>query len=268
MANELTSNSQSIPPPATSAHKMIGTLNVLFAGIMLLCGVCSGASVLMQVAMAPVSESYQKQMFEGMEAKMQQDREQRIAELKQQEEEAADDEQKAVYAAEREALEQQPPANMPMADIMAAYRDPRLIGYMIADFSSGILFNLLMLASGIGLIASRSWARIMGLWVAWLKIARLVLVYGFAIAVVVPVFSKAMGEMMDKMQIPQQPGAPPMPDMGQTVATVYGIALSAGAVMMILFGAVYPIIMLWVLTRPAVKAACGEVPVQTSAEAS
>jgi hypothetical protein len=106
-------------------------------------------------------------------------------------------------------------------------------------------------------------ARRLGVWVAALKILRLVAVYGFALIFVIPVFSQKMGEMMEQMtaqmqQKAQQPGGAPMPDMAQTLATFYGIAMSSGALSMILFGAIYPAIMLWVLTRPKVKLACGE----------
>ena len=59
-----------------------------------------------------------------------------------------------------------------------------------------------------------------------------------------------------------------MPPAGQTIATAYGIALTSSAVLMILFGAIYPAIMLWVLTRPKVKAACGEALAPRPAESS
>ena len=36
------------------------------------------------------------------------------------------------------------------------------------------------------------------------------------------------------------------------------VAVFVGAILMIVFGAIYPAIMLWVLTRTKVKAACGE----------
>jgi len=268
MASDLSSGRQPSHEPPTSAHKMIGTLNVLFAGLMLLCGACSGVSALMQVAMAPLSEGYQKTMQETINAQAQKEQDKKIDALKEQEAAAATDEEKAELAAKRQALENRPPPEIPMADLMSAYRDPRLVGYVIGDIATGMLLNIFLFASGIGLLAARAWARKLGVWVAALKIVRLVAVYGFAIVVVVPTFSEKMGEMMEKMttQMPQQPGAPPMPQMGQTVATFYGIALSSMAVLMILFGSIYPIIMLWVLTRPKVKMACGEAATVPPAE--
>lgn len=71
-----------------------------------------------------------------------------------------------------------------------------------------------------------------------------------------------MGETVGKIiqQTPRQTGAPLPAQMAQTIATVYGVMMTSGAVLMIIGGSIYPIIMIWVLTRPAVKAACGEFP--------
>ena len=64
MANDPSAGAAPRPTPPTTAHKLIGTLNVLFACVMGLCGVCSGAGLLMQVAVAPMSEQVQQNMQE------------------------------------------------------------------------------------------------------------------------------------------------------------------------------------------------------------
>jgi hypothetical protein len=251
----------------TSAHRIIGMLNVSLAGVMLLCGACSGFYLIMQVTLAPFSGAYMQSMQEGLHAQAKQEYEKRIAELQAQEAAAASEPEKAQLAAERQTLERKGPIQVQIPDMMSLYRDPRLMGYLVADPVTGVLVNALMLISGIGLIAAKNWARKLALWVAGLKIARLVLLYGYAIAVVVPLFAAQMGEIMEKTvaSAPQRPGTQLPPNFGQTVAMFYGIALSASGVVMILGGAVYPIIMLWVLTRPKVKAACGELPTSLSA---
>ena len=200
-----------------------------------------------------------------LEAQQQQERQKRLDELTAQEASATSDEEKAELAAKRQKIENQPVVDLDMADMMAAYRDPKLIGYLVTDFVSGLGLNILLLASGIGLLAAKSWGRRLGVWVAALKIVRLVAVYGFVLIFVVPVFSAKMGDMMEKVmaqaqqrQQQNQPGAPAMPPMGKTVGMVYGMMMSAMAVLMILFGSIYPAVMLWVLTRPKVKLACGE----------
>jgi hypothetical protein len=261
MANDLSPDRSRAAQP-TSAHRMIGMLNVSFAGVMLLCGACSGFYLLMQVTLAPFSGVYMQSMQEGLRAQGKQEHEKKIAALQAQEAAAATEPEKAQLAAERQALEQKGPVEIQIPDMMSLYRDPRLMGFLVADPLSGVLLNAFMLISGIGLFAAKNWARKLALWIAGFKIVRLVLLYGYAIVVVVPLFAAQLGEMMEKTvsSVPQRPGAPLPPQFGQTVAMFYGIALSASAVMMILGGAIYPIIVLWVLTRPKVKAACGEIP--------
>ncbi|HEY2840811.1 MAG TPA: hypothetical protein VGJ26_16760 [Pirellulales bacterium] len=247
--------------PATSAHKMIGTLNLIFASVLLLVGACCGVSVMGQVAMAPINDNFQKSMQEGINAQAKIERQKKIDELQAQEEAAATEADKEDLAAKRKLLEQQPLRQAPVVEMMAPYRSPKLIGYMVADLSTSLALNLLLFISGIGLLGAKSWGRRMGIWVAALKIIRLVLVYGFALFFVVPELSQKMGEMMEKMTAQvaqQQPGQPQMPQVGQTVGTVYGVMMSSGAVLMIIFGPIYPIVMLRVLTRPKVKLACGE----------
>jgi len=236
-------------------------LNVSFAGVMLLCGACSGFYLLLQVTMAPFSGAYMQSMQEGLHAQAKQEHEKKIAALQAQEDAATTEPEKSRIAAERQALEQKGPVEVQIPDMTSLYRDPWLMGFLVADPLSGMIVNSLMLISGIGLIAAKNWARKLALWVAGFKIARLVLLYGYAIVVVVPLFAAMMGEMMEKTisTVPQRPGAPLPANFGQSIAMFYGIALSAGAVMMILGGAVYPLVVLWVLTRSKVKAACGEL---------
>lgn len=247
-------------PAPVAAHKLLGNLNIVFASILLLCGACSGASAILQIAMAPMSAGYQKAMQEAMHAQVLQEHQQKIDSLQKLEDAETDPLIKAQFTVQRQTLEQTPPPVVDFPDMTKLYQDAYLVAFMAADFSTGLVLNGMLLASGIGLLAAKRWGRRLGLWVASLKIARLVALYGFAIAVVIPGIAKAMGEMVEAMmkQTPRPPGQPPLPPMGQTFAMVYGVGLSAGAILMILCGAIYPAVMLWVLTRPGVKTACGD----------
>lgn len=269
MASEVAPDRNPAAQPA-SAHRMIGMLNVSFAGVMLLCGACSGFYLMLQVTMAPFSGAYMQSMQEGLHVQAKQEHQKRIAALEAEEAAASTEPEKARLAAERQALEQKGPAEVQFPDMLTLYRDPWLMGYMVADPATGLPLNALMLISGIGLIAAKNWARKLALWVAGFKIVRLVLIYGYAIVVVVPMFAAKMGEMVETTvrSAPQRPGAQLPPQFGQTVAMFYGVSLSAGAVIMILGGAIYPCIVLWVLTRPKVKAACGELPAELPAGTS
>ncbi len=259
MSNQLTStgNSPVSGPPPTTAHKTIGTLNIVFAGLLLLCGLCSGVQMGSQLVLAPFMQNVQQQVAVQAEK----ERQKKIETLEKQEAAAKTDQEREKIQEKRKALDDQPDPPE-FADMFSWANDARIMGYAGVDILSSLVLNVLMLIAGIGLLSSREWARKMGLWVAGIKVLRLVVLYSFAIVVVVPVYAQKMGEMfekMEKMQAQMQPGraAPPMPPVAAQIATGYAIAMTGGAVLMIIGGSVYPIISLWVLRRQNVKAACG-----------
>ncbi len=269
MDSDLAATARGPVEPPTSAHRVIGILNLIFGGLMLLCGACTAANFVLQAAMAPMTESMQKSMQQSMNAQMKVEHEKKLADLQEQVQAATDEDERARLETEIEELEQEKPAEMPEIDMMAAYRNPQIIGFMWTDMCSAVVLNILLaVASGIGLLAAKAWARKLALWTAAIKIVRLIGVYGYAIAVVVPIYSKIMSDMMEKFTtaLPRRPGTPPMPPMGQMFGTFYGVAMSAGAILMIVVGSIYPIVVLWVLSRPKVKAACGELPAARPAE--
>jgi hypothetical protein len=259
MDTEFSSIPRTPVEPPTTAPRVIGTLNLVFSGLLLMCGACTGINFLVQAAMAPMVDGMQENAQEMMSAQAKKAREEKLAELKEQAQAATTEEERAEIETQIEEQELEEPVKMPKMDMLAVYRDPQIIGYMWTDLISMVVLNVLLFASGLGLLAAKAWARKLAIWTAALKIVRLIAVYGFFIAVVVPIYARLMGKMMEDMaNMPRRPGAPAMPPMGQTVGTIYGVAMSVGAVLMILAGIVYPIIVLWVLTRPKVKAACGE----------
>lgn len=242
-------------PPPTTAHKIIGTLNIVFGSAILLCGLCSGVYTASLVAAAPMMKNAQQQI----NTQQQKQRDQRIEALEKRVKDAKTDEERVELKAQRKAIENEPQAP-DFGEMFAWVNDIRIVGFMWADLLSSLLVNVPMLVSGVGLLGSREWARKTGLWVAGLKLVRLVALYGFAIVVVVPVYAEKMGEMVVKMQ-PQMPpgqGGPNLQQMGPQISMMYATMMTGGAVLMIIAGSVYPIISLWVLSRGYVKAACGQ----------
>lgn len=145
-----------------------------------------------------------------------------------------------------------------MGEIFKIYNNPHFTGFGLADAVSGMVLNLLLLISGAGLLMLRPWGRTLAVWTAWLKIARLVALYLFAVFVTVPVISKLVGNMAEKMIAEQAAGrgAPPV----GTLTMVYAVMGTVLAVGMILIGVIYPAISLWLLNKPASKAACRAAP--------
>jgi hypothetical protein len=153
-------------------------------------------------------------------------------------------------------------------DLPAINRDLLWISwYSWADFVTGPVLNLLMLAAGIGLTQLRIWARKLAVWVAVLKIVRLILLTAIFVVVVVPHTGRAMKAIAPTKlgaAIVAQLNADHAARTGGTavrlntrdfVPGVTAIAY-AGAILGLMLGLIYPVVTLVVLTRPGVKAAC------------
>jgi len=255
--------SPAIPPGGAGhstegPHKLLGTLHVLFGSVLLLAGLCCGMSVIWQVAAAPLTENYQKSIAAGMKEQRDRPLREQIERLIEQEKTAETDEQRAELEAQRLELEETLAKEMPVVNFNFAMNDKRYVAFMVTDAFTGLILNAVMVIVGIGLMASKEWSRKLGLWVAWLKIGRLIVLYTVAIAVIVPAYAKQMGQMMGQMATVQQAGGPPTPgaDAAEMMSMFYAISLSAVYVLMILFGVIYPIVSIRVLIRPKVKQAC------------
>jgi hypothetical protein len=238
--------------PTPSAAKTIGTLNIVFGALLLLWAVCSGAGLAMQPAMATWIEIQQNQARVQLEAA----RQQQIKSLTGQERAAKTAEDKAAIRAKRQALEAQPTPALPnMAHVMGQ-DDPRIWAYSLADIITTVILNVAMIVAGVGLLRFKDWGRRLGLWVALLKILALVGLYTTYIVVIVPMFSKRIGEVFEEMARLAPAGAaaggPPLGAMG----AMFGTMMAASAVFMMVAGAVYPAVVLWVLSRPGVREAC------------
>jgi hypothetical protein len=243
-------------PPNTSAPKVIGTLNIVFAMCLLLCGGCYGVQLVAQSAMGPMMEAQQQQL----QATLLAERERRVQELKDEIKAASTDEERKKHEAELKKLEAQPPPKPP--DMSKFLNDNRIRIYFGTEIATGLFLNLLLLIGGIGLVMLKEWGRVLCLWVASLKIIRLVAMYGTFILVMVPILTKLFIDFFEEVaKEAAVQGGGPAPNMGQVGSTM-GTMMTASAVGMIVVGSIYPIIVLWVLSRPAVKAACTTPPTQ------
>ncbi|HEX8200536.1 MAG TPA: hypothetical protein VF590_08610 [Isosphaeraceae bacterium] len=250
--------------PTPRGPKTIGVLNIVFGSLLLLCIPCVGAYMALIANLGSIMAA-QTQAMQAQQKAMQQ---QSLADLAQREAEAATEAEKAQIQSERQALLTRPtqPA-MPNMDLMTGgMKDPRVVAHYVADFGSGMLLNVLMLAAGIGLVRLREWGRRMSLWVAGLKLARLLAVTASVIVVVVPVTTRNMQRAFAELQQQAGPapaqGQPNAAEMAQslgTMSTVYAIGL-------LILGAIYPAITLAVLTRPGSRAACQQKRPVTDAD--
>jgi hypothetical protein len=241
--------------PKTSIPKTIGVLNIVFGLLLMMCSVCVGLSMAMQSAMAPMFAVQQQQMQQIQEA----EREKRLQVLQNQEQAAADENAKAALREKQKELLAKPLVKMP--DMAKLTSEMGLAQYGIADAVTGLLLNVLLVISGIGLINFKDWGRRLGIWVAALKIVRLIALYSYFIVVVVPRISKALATMFKDMgdQIANAaPAGQPAPNVAEfeQMGAMMGVMYTAQGIAMIILGVIYPIIVLILLSRPRVKAAC------------
>lgn len=141
--------------------------------------------------------------------------------------------------------------------------------YLWADLVTGPVLNLLMLASGMGLIQMKEWARKMALWIAGVKLARLVLLSGVLMAVVIPrteavmerVAATPLGEVLvarlnsDNAELGTKNPAAVIYTTRNLPAEVTLIQYVL-AIMVLIVGSIFPTLTLILLTRPGAQAAC------------
>jgi hypothetical protein len=242
------------PTPGTA--KTIGTLNIIFACILLLCGGCASLQLIAQSALAPLMDVQRKQMQQAFEA----ERLAQIGKLEQAERAATSNEEKTRLQQQRKALEAQKGQPFPDMTRMWGMSDPRVLTYFITDLGTAATLNVAMLVAGIGLVNLKEWGRKLGIWVAGLKVLRLVALYGFSMAVIVPIVTKQTIDVFEEMSRAVPGTGGPAPQQFGQMAAVFGVMMTVGAVGMMLLGAIYPAICLILLTRPRVKAACNLAP--------
>lgn len=236
--------------PNTGIPRTIGILNIVFGVLLLLCGVCSGLNVVTQSAFGPMIAAQQKQVQQALEA----ERQAKLKKLQEQEEAAEDEEQKAAIRAQHKLVQAQPVPVVP--DTSKFMTAPGLQSYMIADALSGIMLNVLMMISGIGLLAFKEWARVVALWVAAVKILRLAALYGYFALAVAPVMAQQFRAMFEEMAKAAPPGQKAIsPEELATISTSMGVMMTGSAIGIMVLGFIYPAVVLILLTRSSVKAA-------------
>ncbi len=253
------------PRPRTGIPKTIGVLNILFGTLLLLCAFCFGIGLAMQTAMGPKMDGNNMQFQQMQEA----ERRRQLDELERREQAAANEEEKDKIRAELKAVKELPIVKMP--DMSKFLQEPSFQAYGIADVGTGMFLNVLMIAAGIGLVSYRQWGRRLALWVAAMKIIRLIALTAVFVLIVVPNLTRAMTDMFHEIfkemaKMPQQgqpiPGPAELAKMGSGFSVMY----AASSIGMLVLGIIYPIVVLILLSQRRVRAACGGAVVATDEE--
>jgi hypothetical protein len=145
---------------------------------------------------------------------------------------------------------------------------PWVSRYLWADVVSGPVLNVAMVVAGVGLVLLKRWGRVLAVGVAALKVARLVVLCAILSVFVVPGVSGTLGEFagtdfgkvflrhataQGNPVLPAQPAITIKPDEFVRAVAATGYLY---AVMGLALGAIYPLVVLIVLSRPGAVAAC------------
>jgi hypothetical protein len=245
--------------PNPRIPKVMGILNIVFASGLILFGICMGA----YIALLPLLSKGMVQMQKKAEADLRKEQEVQLKELDEAEKAVVAEAEKEALKEQRKTLEARPQVAMPMTMDFdkLGMNTPRVRAYYWTEIVTGLLLNVLMIVSGIGMVRRKLWGINLGIYTAAAKLARLLLVYSFFALAVVPPLAEGSGKMAGEMMIQQQKamGRPVPKGLDPAYMTkVYYVTYTLTAVAMIVFGSIYPAISLWLLTRPGAKAACDE----------
>ena len=212
----------------------VGVLNIL-AG--LVCCPMNGFSML-----SPMMFGGVQQMLEGVEDQQLQARQGQLDTLDEDIAAAETKDERLLLQKERELVLSQPPV-LRASKMYSAYTEPRTAAWFIADGVTGLLGNILLLISGIGLLTRKSWGRKIALGVSCYKLLMGVgssIWYGF---VVMPSMFENMANLSGGLS-----GAPP-PNLGLSIQLIGAIT----SMLMFLYCSIYPVAVLVILNLESIR---------------
>lgn len=230
----------------------LGVLNIIFGLVLLLSGLCCGLSVFSLAAFSGMAN--QAQFQAQIEEAWKQQQERNLARMQQQLDAAADPARKQEIERQMQKMREM---QAPKIDVAAIYgiKDPKVVAFWTIDAVSGIVINLLMVIAGIGLVARSEWGRKMSIAVAIIKLLRLAGLYGYAAMAVLPTMvrdsAKALHDLAASAPQNDAQPLPPLAEMAQQMGSVGLVVL----VVFALLAAIYPALLLFLLTRPSVRVA-------------
>ena len=243
-----------LPTPGTP--KTLGILSVIFGVLMVLYGLCTGGFLVAAKPLMQLAETQVKQA----QAQVENQRKEQQKTFDDREKAATTDEEKAAIRKERDAAaaSQPPVVKVDMSAATQVLDDPVVMGYSYLQLGSGILLSVLLLVSGIGLIRLAPWGRSLSVAWAGLQILQLVVLTAANVLYVQPIQQANSEKMMAKMEADAK-GPNAAPGAAEGVAMARAMNSSGASTILVLgylvLGSIYPIILLILLNKPAVRAA-------------
>lgn len=231
------------PLPDAVRPRTLGVLNVIFGLVFVLAGCLGLGGTLYLIVVAGAAG--------GMQEKLQAERQLQLESLDQQLADEQDPAKRESLQRRRDSLEAQPAmpfGGQDMGAMMAPYTDPRVIGWSVAVTGGGMLLNGLLFVSGLGLLKLRSWGRSLALFTAGSKVLLVVAGNAAFLLMVLPFWYSEWQKMDEAV------AAAGIATSIDVSAYSLGVYLADAAIKLV-GGLIYPIVLLVMLRRPAVKAA-------------
>jgi hypothetical protein len=246
--------------------RALGILNVLIGGTLFLCG--AGTNIVDSIF--PTFTTYATISLDArtLQETYERDRQERIEALRAQEKKAESEAARERIRSEVAAASSEHHDVKTVLDLPQINRHLTWVSrYLWIEVLSGVVLNLFLLCTGLGLILCEEWARKVAIVVAAVKIVRLILLDIFFTLVVFPHFAAAEKSIMATdlgsrladhymRSLFTRPGVPagqPVPSPQEMVTS-----LVVTGNLFYLLGTLYPLASLIILTRPGVRAACLE----------
>jgi hypothetical protein len=259
--------------PNPQVPRAFGLMNIIFGSLMLLVG--AGSAVWFFLA-PTVSKWIQVEVKKGQDSRKS-EHDAKLAELKRREAAAKTEEEKQAVQDERTILEEDAEPDISGMDDLFGVKilsDRRIVAYTVSELAAGILLNVFMIISGVGLMALAEWGRRMAIWVDWLKIARWVAMTVVTMVLILPITletTRKAIQLQFQAQAKMKAGgkAAPMLIASGQMSRVMAIASAVAIVFQAAVASVYPALSLWFLTRAPARAACfKETPLAERLEAN
>ena len=229
--------------PDTVRPRTLGVLNVIFGVVFVLAGCLGLGGTLYMVIVARATG--------GIQESLAAERQLQLESLDRQLADERDGAKREALQSRRDSLLAQPASpfgGQNMGDMMAPYTDPRVIGWGIVVTGVGTFLDSLLFLSGLGLLKLRAWGRALALCTAGLKLLLIVVGNAAFFLMVLPFWHSEWQKMDEAIAAA---GIATSIDMSIYSLVVY----VADAAIKLVGGLIYPIVLLVMLRRPAVKAA-------------
>jgi len=241
--------------PNPQLPRSFGVMNIIFGALLLL----YGAGLGLWTYYAPGFVKGFQDQFKEQIAEQNAKRKTQIAELKDKVKAAKTEEEKKDLEMQLGAMESTPGADPAMLDdVWSLNSDRRIQIYTYTELATGILLNVCMIVAGCGLLALAEWARRMAIAVAWVKIARWAVIIGVSMLLIIPITTEKMNKMFTSIekQATAKTGRAGSPFPANSLAQMSAVVSAVTSVATAAIASIYPVCVIWFLTRPRARAAC------------